>query len=169
MDQNSLNEFTNIFDNRLPSLIVIILDLNFDLQLCLRPNTFRVKMKNDVGEIYFSFIQMSQESPVVFAGTLARNPKGVVVPAIRFRDENVSLRDVPQIFKFPYRKPNWTYVEIHNDSIIFEPNKHVLITSSLLFNKLLSILKKVNKNIQKNKTFIIAKRNLKLAKELIVF
>ncbi|MEW5800331.1 MAG: hypothetical protein AB1728_15130 [Bacteroidota bacterium] len=138
MDQNTLNDFNNIFENRLPNLIVIILDLIFDLQLCSHPNTFRIKTRNDKNEIlnysgerYFSFIQISQESPVVFAGTLVQNSKGIIVPAIRFRDENVSLREVPAIFKFPYRKPNWTYVEIHNDSISYFRN---LIDSQIRFH-----------------------------------
>jgi hypothetical protein len=129
MEQHILDDLNNIFDNRLNNGTMIILNDNFDLIFAVHPNIFRIRTRNEKNEIlsyhgenYFSLVQISQESPVVFAGALARNLETEIVPAIRFRDENISLHDVPTRFKFPYRKPNWTYVEIQKETVSYFRN-----------------------------------------------
>jgi hypothetical protein len=124
MNQDLLNDIINIFENRINNEIMIRLEQIFDSILDLYPNIFRIKTRKDTNEIscYFSFIQISKDRPVVFAGTLERNLEGKIVPAIRFCDENISLRDIPARFKFPYRKPYWTYVEVNKETIVYFQN-----------------------------------------------
>jgi hypothetical protein len=68
---------------------------------------------------HFSLFHSDRTNRVVFAGALDKNMGDILVPIIRFTNDNVSLISVQAGFTFPYRKANenWTNVEIRNETI----------------------------------------------------
>lgn len=120
MESKLIADLNTIFKNQIDQELLNKLVSYLDSISPAYPNIFRLNTRNRNNKIlhYFSLVNISKESPVVFAGARVRNLEYTMVPAIRFLRENISLRDVPARFQFPYKKnPKWKCVEIHKETI----------------------------------------------------
>jgi hypothetical protein len=69
------------------------------------------------GTQYFKVLHQARPRPVVFAGAIEHREKNRKVPAVRFSDDNPSLGNIPPQLLFPYRKNNYTNVELTEATI----------------------------------------------------
>jgi hypothetical protein len=128
MNDNTRRDLHGIFGNSLTDSLFTRLIEHLDQAVQIHPDSITVKTRNDKNQIlkfqgitYFSLVYTLREKPVITAGAVEKEPKKGRVPVMRFRDTNSALRSISSDYKFPYKKPNWTNVEIRSETIELFP------------------------------------------------
>lgn len=120
MNQQTEAEIRNIYDSRIDNALFTRIMAYFDSILTIN-SKYYFKCRNNSNELmeHFSLFHSERTNRVVPAGALDKNLDDVVVPIIRFTNDNVALITIQPGFTFPYRKENenWTNVEIRNETI----------------------------------------------------
>ncbi len=99
-------------------------DLARDLEDAINPHSqaLEVTTKQYQGTRYFSVVHTARKRPVIFAGAVEQDSKKRRVPVVRFVDHNPILSQIPDDYKFEYRKGKWTNVELAKTTINFFPS-----------------------------------------------
>lgn len=128
MNENTRRDLHTIFGNSLTDSLMTRLVEHLDQAVQIHPDSIAVKTRNEKNQIlkfqgitYFSLVYRLREKPVITAGAVEKEPKKSPVPVMRFRDTNSALRSISIDHKFPYKKPNWTNVEIRSETIELFP------------------------------------------------
>lgn len=124
MNQTTRSDLHTIYGDTLTDSLMARLVEVLDTSLQTHPGSLRIKTRNEENKIlrfqgttYFSIVYKLKEKPVLTAGAIEKHPQRGRIPAMRFRDGNSALATVHRDYKFPYRKPKWTNVEIRNETI----------------------------------------------------
>ena len=128
MNDTTRTDLDTIFGNSLPDSLKGRLIECLDRAIQIYPDSVAIKTRNDKGGIlkfqgttYFSLVYKLKESPVIAAGAVEKGLDNRPTPVIRFRNANSVLQAVSLNHKFPYKKPNWTNVEISDETIDLFP------------------------------------------------
>jgi hypothetical protein len=89
---------------------------------------------------YFGIFSAEKEKPVLFAGGMEKDPRGLLVPVIRFSKNNRFLQYIPIELTFPYRKNNLAKKEKQNWTNVIISDKSVQMLLSLMISQIDSSL-----------------------------